>query len=121
MSSQMELKFCSEVLTELKRGKHLKISEPFLQPIDPQALNIPSYYNFIKKPMDVSTIEKKLIDGQYENAKEFEADIRLMFQNCYKFFFGRSHPVHGKGKEYEKVFEDKWSQKGKWLNDQEQV
>ena len=113
---QMELKFCAEVLTELKRPKHLKVSEPFLQPVDPVSLNIPNYHKLIKKPMDVSTIDKKLAAGQYENAKEFEADVRLMFQNCYKFN-PPTHPVHGMGKEYEKVFEDKWSQKAKWLND----
>ena len=44
-----------------------------------------AYHSIIKKRMALSTIRTKLDQGQYENAKEFEADVRLVFQNCYKF------------------------------------
>jgi hypothetical protein len=30
---------------------------PFLQPVDPTALNLHDYYDIIKKPMDLSTIK----------------------------------------------------------------
>ena len=113
---QQELKFCIETLNELKKPKYIQVSGPFQQPVDPVSLNIPNYHKIIKKPIDVSTIEKKLNAGQYENAKEFEADVRLMFSNCYKFN-PPDHPVHKMGKEYEKIFDDKWSQKAKWLSD----
>ena len=113
---QLELKFCQEVLTELKRPKYTSISQPFLQPVDPVSLNIPNYHKVIKKPMDISTIHRKLEAGQYENAKEFEGDVRQMFQNCYKFN-PADHPIHKLGKDYEKIFDEKWAQKAKWLND----
>ena len=113
---QSELKFCREVLNELKKPKYDHISHPFQQPVDPVSLNIPQYHKMIKRPMDISSIHGKLETGQYENAKEFEADVRLMFQNCYKFNQAE-HPVHKMGKEYEKVFDEKWSTKSKWLND----
>ena len=113
---QLELKFCEEVLTELKKPKYNSISGPFLVPVDPVALNIPNYHKVIKRPMDIQTIDAKLRTGQYENAKEFESDVKLMYQNCYKFN-PVDHPVHMAGKDFEKVFDAKWSQKTKWLND----
>lgn len=82
---QLELKFCDKVLAELFKPKYSYCNYPFLTPVDPVALNIPTYHSIIKKPMDLSTIRTKLDQGQYENAKEFEADVRLVFQNCYKF------------------------------------
>ena len=82
---QMELKFCEYVLGELKRGRYAEWMIPFANPVDPVALNIPDYHKYIKKPMDFRTITEKLHNGQYENAKEFENDVRLVFSNCYKF------------------------------------
>jgi bromodomain-containing factor 1 len=113
---QLELKFCEDILTEMKKPKWQPISWPFQLPVDPVALNIPTYHKIIKKPMDISTIEKKLQAGQYENAKEFEQDMRLMFSNCYKFN-PAEHAVYRCGKEYEQLFNDKWAGKSKWLSD----
>ena len=111
---QLELRFCQEVITEMKKARHQLYGGPFMTPVDAVALNIPQYFKIIKKPMDLSTIEKKLSSGQYENAKEFEADIRLMFQNCYKFN-PPENPVYAWGKQFEAVFDDKWSEKKEWI------
>lgn len=113
---QWELKFCQEVLAELRKAKHQAYGWPFLNPVDPVALNIPHYHKLIKKPMDLSTIEKKLKEGEYENAKEFEMDIRLMFANCYKFN-PESDTVYGMGKRYEGIFDEKWSERKQWIED----
>ena len=53
---------CETVISYLK--SQVKIVS-FLQPVDPIAFNIPDYFDVIKKPMDVSTVEKKLADGKY--------------------------------------------------------
>ena len=82
---QLELKFCDKVLAELLKPKYSYCNYPFLAPVDPVALNIPQYHSVIKKPMDLGTTRTKLDQGQYENAREFESDIRLVFQNCYRF------------------------------------
>lgn len=111
---QWELKFCQNILNELKKPKYHAIAFPFLLPVDPVALNIPHYHKLIKHPMDLSTIGTKLEHGQYENAKEFDSDIRLMFQNCYKFN-PAADPVHGMGKSFEAVYDDKWSEKASWI------
>ncbi|KAF3481314.1 bromodomain containing protein [Arthroderma uncinatum] len=111
---QWELKFCQEVLDELHKGKHYALVAPFYFPVDPVALNIPTYHHVIKKPMDLQTMKTKLSTGQYENAKEFEVDMRQIFKNCYKFnIFG--DPVYTAGKRVEELFDNKWSQKARWL------
>lgn len=115
---QWELKFCQEVLDELHKAKHYSFASPFYLPVDPVALNIPTYHNIIKKPMDLSTVQTKLNTGQYENAKEMEVDVKQIFKNCYKFnIFG--DPTYNAGKRLEEVFDAKWSQKGRWLETHE--
>ncbi|MCJ1271996.1 hypothetical protein MMC22_011902 [Lobaria immixta] len=111
---QMELKFCQHVMNELSKPKYQHVAFPFQSPVDPVALNIPHYHKLIKNPMDLGTVGSKLSHGQYENAKEFEADVRLIFQNCYKFN-PPTDPVHGMGKQLEAIFDDKWAEKARWI------
>lgn len=111
---QLELKFCQHVMNELLKPKHQHVAFPFLLPVDPVALNIPHYHKVIKNPMDIGTVGTKLSRGQYENAKEFEADIRLIFSNCYKFN-PATDPVHAMGKNLEAVFDEKWAEKSRWI------
>jgi bromodomain-containing factor 1 len=113
---QWELKFCQEVLDELHKPVHRPVADPFLKPVDPVALNIPHYHKVVKKPMDLSTIKAKLKNGDYENSKEFEADIRLMFNNCYRFN-PVTDPVHQMGKRLHEIFNNMWAQKRQWLED----
>ncbi|KAF7730999.1 hypothetical protein EC973_001045 [Apophysomyces ossiformis] len=105
-----QMKFCMQTLRELKRAKYRDINYPFLAPVDIVTLNIPDYPSIVKRPMDLSTIETKLIDGSYESPESFEADIRLMFNNCY-LYNPPTTPVHKMGKELEKVFDEKWKQR----------
>lgn len=111
---QLELKFCQYIMAELLKPKYSQYAFPFLVPVDPVALNIPHYHKLIKNPMDLGTVDSKLNHGQYENAKEFEADLRLIFLNCYKFN-PSSDPVHGMGKSLEAVLDEKWAEKAKWI------
>ncbi|KAJ9649353.1 transcription initiation at TATA-containing promoter protein [Coniosporium apollinis] len=113
---QLELKFCEMVMNEITKRKHQGYSYPFLQPVDPVALNIPTYHKIIKKPMDLGTIGQKLKGGQYTNAKEFKADIDLMFDNCYKFN-PESDGVHKMGKAFQAIIEELWATKDQWLED----
>lgn len=111
---QYELRFCEKVLSELQKPKYINLMAPFSQPVDPVALNIPTYHSIIKKPMDFGTMRNGLEQGAYENAKEFEADARQVFQNCYKF--NKPHEwVHMTGKELEKIFDSEWQKKREWI------
>jgi bromodomain-containing factor 1 len=111
---QHELKFCEMVLGELKKQKHQLFAFPFMTPVDPVALNIPSYFTIIKKPMDFGTIEKNLKAGNYQTAKEFYNDAQLVFQNCYKFN-PEGDAVNAMGKQLNEVFDKLWSEKAEWL------
>lgn len=105
-----ELKFCGQVLKELMSKKHEAYSFPFLQPVDPVALNCPNYFKVIKEPMDLSTVQYKYNNNQYETADEVAADIKLMFRNCYKFN-PEGSPVNVMGHRLEQVFDTKWLDK----------
>lgn len=111
---QVELRFCEHVLGELKKGRYSHLMAPFIRPVDPVALNIPTYYKTIKKPMDFGTITDKLGNGQYENAKEFDTDVRLVFENCYKFN-GPTHPLSGLAKNLEGHYKEEMKQKPNWI------
>ena len=115
---QWELRFCQEVLDELHKPKHYTYAMPFYFPVDPVALNIPTYHSIIKKPMDFSTVQTKLKAGQYENAKEFELDMRLILKNCFKFNIP-GDPTYVAGQKLEEEFNKKWSQKSRYLEQHE--
>ncbi|KAJ3129088.1 hypothetical protein HK098_002680 [Nowakowskiella sp. JEL0407] len=100
--------YCGTILKEFMQSKkYLEFTTPFLLPVDPIALNIPTYFDIIKHPMDLSTIKKKLEQGSYETAEEFESDFRLMLRNCFTFNDPLS-PVYSMGRSLELVFNDKW-------------
>eukprot|EP00754_Rhynchopus_humris_P009858 Rhum_TRINITY_DN14095_c7_g1::Rhum_TRINITY_DN14095_c7_g1_i1::g.68891::m.68891 len=46
---------------------------------------VEGYSDVITHPMDFSTMQKKLQDGGYEGADEFESDLALCFTNCMTF------------------------------------
>ncbi|XP_055773046.1 histone lysine acetyltransferase CREBBP-like isoform X2 [Salvelinus fontinalis] len=58
-------------------------SLPFRQPVDPMLLGIPDYFDIVKKPMDLSTIKRKLDTGQYQEPWQYVEDIWVMFNNAW--------------------------------------
>jgi len=60
-------------------------AHPFKQPVDPVALNILDYPTIIKHPMDISTMQNKLLRGEYKNPLEFCDDAWLMFNNAWLY------------------------------------
>lgn len=109
-----EIQFCDEVLREMMDPKQFLLNSAFLVPVDPVALGIPTYFNIIKKPMDLSTIQNKLSKGEYTHAKQFQSDMDLMFNNCFKFN-SPGTPVHDQGKKLKSLFQSEWSKKDQWL------
>jgi bromodomain-containing factor 1 len=112
---ELELKFCYEVVKELQAIKHWAFAQFFYTPVDPVALNIPTYFQIIKKPMDLNTIQTKLENNAYEKASEFKEDVQLIFKNCYKFNPDGEF-VNDCGRKLEEVFNKKWETKDSWIS-----
>ena len=66
----------------MQQKRHQNYAWPFYQPVDVKALELHDYYDVIKKPMDLSTVQKNFDNDAYKNREEFAADIRLIFENC---------------------------------------
>ncbi|KAF4798433.1 tripartite motif-containing protein 66 isoform X1 [Turdus rufiventris] len=67
------------------------------------------YYQIIKRPMDLSTIRKKLQKkdkSHYSAPEELVTDVRLMFWNCAKFNYPDSEVAEA-GRCLDEFFEDK--------------
>ena len=91
-------KACQGVLEWLSRQSK---AMPFMEPVDPVALGIPSYPTIVKHPMDISTATEKLENGAYSNILPgqsvgnslvcrmlngpFRKDIELIFDNAMLF------------------------------------
>ncbi|KAJ3190840.1 hypothetical protein HK101_008319 [Irineochytrium annulatum] len=102
-----ELKNASQIIRDLMKNKLYHINSPFLEPVDPIKLGIPNYPMIIKNPMDLSTILRKSDAGRYMSGEDFEADVRLMFTNCYTFNPVGS-AVYEMGQKLEMEFDKKW-------------
>ncbi|KAI5613581.1 nucleosome-remodeling factor subunit BPTF isoform X6, partial [Silurus asotus] len=57
-----------------------KMAWPFLEPVDPE--DAPDYYRVIKEPMDLSTMEERLLKHHYSKLTEYVADMTRIFDNC---------------------------------------
>ncbi|KAG8213621.1 hypothetical protein J3R82DRAFT_10306 [Butyriboletus roseoflavus] len=53
---------------------------PFLIPVNGE--EVVDYYEVIKRPMDLSSMEHRLNTNQYQNLKTFLDDAQLIFDNC---------------------------------------
>ncbi|KAK4155297.1 hypothetical protein C8A00DRAFT_13690 [Chaetomidium leptoderma] len=110
----LELRFCDELLTEIRKAKHYDINAAFMQPVDPVALNIPHYHKLIKKPMDLQTMFNKLGSGEYTSWKEFDKDFDLIIKNC-RNFNGEDHIVYAQALRLQDLYRAEMSKKDEWM------
>jgi hypothetical protein len=73
---------CFQLLTKLK--KH-NCSGPFLRPVDVDGLGLMDYYDIVTEPMDLSTVETKLQNGEYTSVNQFAEDIRKIWNNAFRY------------------------------------
>lgn len=98
--------------TILRQITQHKWAEPFMEPVDVEGLGLHDYFEVIEKPMDFSTIKRKMEakDGSgYKHVREICADVRLIFKNAMKYNEER-HDVHVMAKTLLGKFEEKWLQ-----------
>lgn len=55
-------KQCYRIVVQLKRHHS---AAPFLEPVDPIYLELDDYYDIIKEPMDLRTVEERLRAHEY--------------------------------------------------------
>ena len=63
--------FNSEILSIGKVPNHPK-----------SVMGLLDYPKYVKKPMDLNTISRKLKDGKYQTVENVLDDIQLIFDNC---------------------------------------
>ncbi|KAH9284070.1 Bromodomain-containing protein 2 [Echinococcus granulosus] len=102
------LKQCSNLLKDLCAARYRQYNQLFLKPVDVERLGLHDYHDIITHPMDLSTIRTKLDSGVYQNKNEFAADMRLMFDNCYKYN-GEKSDVSDLGRALQGIFEENFA------------
>ncbi|GMF14594.1 unnamed protein product [Phytophthora lilii] len=65
----------------------------FNTPVDPVALELPTYTTIVQHPMDLGTIKRNLAAGEYLELEDFVSDVRLVFENAM-LFNPESHYIH---------------------------
>uniref|UniRef100_A0AAV2KYB1 Bromodomain-containing protein 2 n=1 Tax=Knipowitschia caucasica TaxID=637954 RepID=A0AAV2KYB1_KNICA len=103
-----QLRCCNDILKELLSKRHYAYAWPFYTPVDAMVLGLHDYHEVIKQPMDLGTVRKRMDERHYGNAKEFAADIRLMFSNCYKYN-QPSDEVVSMARKLQEVFEARYA------------
>lgn len=81
---------CQQLLSELIKNVD---SAPFRAPVD---LN--EYEDYLEKvstPMDLGTIRKRLLSDNYHEPKEFNKDLKLIFQNSKLYNTDKKSAVYG--------------------------
>ncbi|VAI76194.1 unnamed protein product [Triticum turgidum subsp. durum] len=97
-------KKCQELLKNLMKHRS---AGPFVMPVDPVKLCIPDYFDIVKHPMDLGTIQKKLNAGVYPTPWEFAADVRLTFSNAI-LYNPVGNAVNIMAQTMSSVFEPRW-------------
>ena len=73
----------NQLLHLLNDMQNHQSSWPFLQPVSRD--DVADYYEVIKEPMDLSTMEAKLEADNYAIPEDFVRDAKLIFDNCRKY------------------------------------
>lgn len=73
---------CTFILNQLKKHKS---AYPFVLPVDPKRDQVLNYFDIIKEPMDLATVETNLTTGVYTSPSQFHAHINKIWINSYTF------------------------------------
>jgi E1A/CREB-binding protein len=91
---------CIDILTGLQTHQHGWV---FNSPVDPVLLGVPDYFEIIKTPMDLGSVETRLKSGFYKSIDDFARDVYLTFNNATAFNEHGSN-VYNMAKELEAKF-----------------
>jgi len=100
------LKKCKNILNALK--KH-RAAAPFLRAVDPVLFDCPDYYDIIKEPMDLGTVERKLRNNSYTTPSQFFDDVRKIWSNAFTYN-PRNSQVYNMTYDISQYFEELYKQ-----------
>ena len=102
---------CKEIRNVVLPLLQMMINNPetkaFVNPVDAIKLNVPDYFDIVKKPMDLSTICKKLDQDSYRTFSSFADDVRLVFANAL-LYNPVGQDVHTRALSLSTWFEGQW-------------
>ena len=93
----------------VNRIKSHKFSEPFRNPARREAN--PNYYDIVSDPVDLSLMEERLNSGAYQSSEDVFNDMKLLFQNSYRYY-GFGSQYMRQAEVLEKLFEEVWLASG---------
>lgn len=99
---------CLDILKSIQKRPR-KIISWFLNPVNIQSIT--TYRRWIRNPMDLGTVRKKLKDQLYRNPLEFRDDMRLIWANC-RTYNPIGDAVRLAGDLISEYFEDRWECSG---------
>ncbi|XP_020284724.1 peregrin isoform X1 [Pseudomyrmex gracilis] len=80
----LQLRPVESVLRALLEAIKAKdVNDVFGQPVNIK--EVPDYLEIVSQPMDLSTMEAKLKENEYDSILAFEADFNLMVNNCLAY------------------------------------
>merc|ERR1740124_1411418 len=101
-----ELTQCMEIVHSIRA---LKDSSVFEQPVDPIEMQCPDYFEIVKRPMDLCTLEANLKGNKYANAFEFYNDLQLIFDNCIEYNDEEDNMYRNLAKDFKQICASKFS------------
>jgi hypothetical protein len=81
-------------LTKFQHAKCLEITEklinwpicsPFVEMVDPVRDGAPDYFAYIKEPMALTEVKRKLGANEYDSVQSWERDVNLIWSNAQTY------------------------------------
>ena len=104
----------------LRQLRQNRDSVYFLEPVDPVKLGIPTYFDVVRHPMDLGTVDRNLAAGVYATPEQLCADVRLVFSNSRLFNPDPTLPVSIATAKLAAFFEGKWADFDVWRRKKEE-
>jgi len=109
--------YCSKIVDKLI--KH-RLSWPFRSPVDPTAWGAVDYFDVIKQPMDLGTVNVKMAVGDYTSIDDFGSDVILVFQNAMTYN-PPENQIHQMAKSLLQMFQKKFMKLKRAVDNREAV
>jgi len=99
---ERDLSLCKLIAKEMAKNES---AWPFMKRVDEK--DNPDYYELVKQPMDIETIQNKVKNREYKTKEQFAYDCRLIFDNC-EFYNEDKSKIGQAGHKLRAFFETKF-------------